>query len=108
MEGTGRAMVENFDKMSGELENKEPFAQFQHPPQLQRAPQDRQLKRLRHTRFRMNDEQQQILEAEFSKSDRWSSKLVTQLAMRLQVKRRKVYKWCYDRRNRELNLMAAR
>ena len=43
-----------------------------------------------------------MLEQEYQKNARWTTATISQLARRLQVHRRKVYKWGWDRRRREV------
>ena len=50
----------------------------------------------------MTSSHTELLETEFQYSANWSKSKISELAVRLSLKRAKVYKWLYDRRKREL------
>ena len=49
---------------------------------------------------RISKEQKDFLDAEFKLDANWTPEKVTELATRMDLKRTKIYKWFYDRRNR--------
>ena len=55
-------------------------------------------------RRKFNASEQALLEAEFQKNAQWSYELTQILSERLGVKRLKIYKWNYDRQQREAQL----
>ena len=52
-------------------------------------------------RRKFNASEQALLEAEFQKNSQWSCELKQTLSERLGVNRLKIYKWNYDRQQRE-------
>ena len=47
-------------------------------------------------------EQQDYLEAEFQKDQKWSTPFITWIAGHLKLNRNKVYMWSFNRRRKEL------
>ena len=47
-------------------------------------------------------EQQDYLEAEFQKDQKWSTPFITWIASHLNLNRNKVYMWSFNRRRKEL------
>ena len=53
-------------------------------------------------RHRLNHEQRQFLEQRFRRNPNWSTEFVKELANRLNITFQKVYKWNWDRRQKEI------
>ena len=58
-------------------------------------------------RTRLDADQAAALEREYQINQRWSTRHISSLAKRLGVRHTKVYKWCYDRRKKDGNMVSA-